>query len=211
MAEHLRSAAVLGAGVMGTGIATHLAGAGIETHLLDIVPPNLEGNALKDPAARNGFATGALQKALKAKPAPMFDTDLVHMITPGNFDDHLDRLAKVDLVIEAVVERLDIKQSLLGRVAQVLGPNALLASNTSGLSIAAMAESLPEDLQGRFVVMHFFNPVRYMQLLEIVPGPRTTEATIARATDIGRFLGKGVVYGKGHAELHRQPGRHVSA
>ena len=194
MAEHVRSAAVLGAGLMGTGIATHLAGAGIETHLLDIVPPNLEPGA--DPSARNQFATGALAKALKAKPAPMFDPDLVHLIQPGNFDDHLDRLSKVDLVIEAVVERLDIKQSLLSRVAKVLGSDAILASNTSGLSIAAMAEALPADLQERFVVMHFFNPVRYMHLLEIVPGPKTSAATMERTTNIGRFLGKGVVYGK---------------
>ena len=196
MAEHVRSAAVLGAGVMGTGIATHLAGAGIETHLLDIVPPNLEGEAKTNPAARNGFATGALQKALKAKPAPMFDPDLVHLIRPGNFEDDLGRLANVDLVIEAVVERLDIKQSLLSRVAEVLNPTALLASNTSGLSIAAMAEALPEAVRQRFIVMHFFNPVRYMHLLEIVRGPHTTDETTARATAIGRFLGKGVVFGK---------------
>ena len=194
MAEHLRSAAVLGAGVMGTGIAAHLAGAGIKTHLLDIVPPDLEAGAKPD--ARNRFATEALKKALKTKPAPLFDPALVHLIEPGNFDDHLDRLAGVDLVIEAVVERLDIKQSLFGRVAKVLSPTALLASNTSGLSIAAMAEALPADLQERFVVMHFFNPVRYMHLLEIVPGPKTSAATIERATALGRFLGKGVVFGK---------------
>ena len=196
MAEHLRSAAVLGAGVMGTGIATHLAAAGIKTHLLDIVPPDLNKDTEGDPRARNGFAIGALQKALKSKPATLFDPDLVHLITPGNFDDHLDRLSDVDLVIEAVVERLDIKQSLFRRVAEVLSPTALLASNTSGLSISAMADALPADLQTRFVVMHFFNPVRYMQLLEIVPGPRTSPQTMERATAIGRFLGKGVVYGK---------------
>ncbi len=194
MAEHLRSAAVLGAGVMGTGIASHLAGAGIETHLLDIVPPDLEPGAPE--AARNGFAAGALQKALKTKPAPLFDPSLVRYIAPGNFDDHLDRLSKVDLVIEAVVERLDIKRSLLTKVAEVLNPNALLASNTSGLSIAAMSEVLPEELQQRFIVMHFFNPVRYMHLLEIVSGPKTSAATVERASAIGRFLGKGVVYGK---------------
>ena len=194
MAEHLRSAAVLGAGLMGTGIATHLAGAGIKTHLLDIVPRDLDPSA--PPAARNKLASDALKKALKAKPAPMFDPSLIHHVTVGNFEDHLDRLANVDLVIEAVIERLDIKQSLLTKVASVLGPNALLASNTSGLSIAAMAEALPEDVRQRFVVMHFFNPVRYMHLLEIVPGPHTSRETIDRATAIGRFLGKGVVYGK---------------
>ena len=194
MAEHIRSAAVLGAGLMGTGIATHLAGAGIRTHLLDIVPRDTDSNA--KPSERNRLATDALKNARKVKPAPMFDPSVAHLITPGNFDDDLGRLAEVDLVIEVVVERLDIKQSLLTKVAEVIHPNALLASNTSGLSIAAMSEVLPPDLQQRFVVMHFFNPVRYMHLLEIVPGPRTSEATMTRATEIGRFLGKGVVYGK---------------
>lgn len=194
MAEHLRSAAVLGAGLMGTGIATHLAGAGIKTHLLDIVPRDADPNA--GPEVRNRLPIEALKKALKVKPAPMFDPSLVRMITPGNFDDDLGRLADVDLVIEVVVERLDIKRSLLTKVADVIGPTALLASNTSGLSIAAMSEVLPPDLQERFAVMHFFNPVRYMHLLEIVPGPKTSPATMARATEIGRFLGKGVVYGK---------------
>lgn len=201
MAEHLRSAAVLGAGVMGTGIATHLAGAGIKTHLLDIVPPDLEGDARNDPTARNRFATDALAKALKAKPAPMFDPSVAKFITPGNLEDDLGRLADVDLVIEAVVERLDIKQSLFRRVAEVLKPTAILASNTSGLSIAQMAEALPDDLRSRFIVMHFFNPVRYMHLLEIVRGPHTSDAVVERATEIGRFLGKGVVFGKDTANF----------
>jgi 3-hydroxyacyl-CoA dehydrogenase len=174
---------------MGTGIAAHLAGAGIKTHLLDIVPKDA-GNK------RNRLATEALEKALKSKPATFFDPDAARLITPGNFDDHLDRLGQCDLVIEAVVENMELKKKLLARVAEKISPHAILASNTSGLSIGKMQEGLPMDLQRRMVVMHFFNPVRYMKLLEIVGGPNTDPATIDRAIAIGKLLGKGIVRGK---------------
>jgi 3-hydroxyacyl-CoA dehydrogenase len=196
MAERLQSAAVLGAGVMGTGIAAHLAAAGVRTYLLDIVPPNLEGKEKDNPKARNRFATEAIGKALKSKPATFFDPELARLVIPGNFEDHLDRLRDCDLVIEAIVENMDIKKSLFAKVAQNVGPHTILASNTSGLSIAAMTADLPEDLQKRSLVMHFFNPPRYMHLLEIVSGPKTDPAVLARATRIGELLGKGVVYGK---------------
>lgn len=194
MAEKLDTAAVLGAGVMGSGVAAHLAGAGIRTHLLDIVPPDLKDS--KDPKARSSIAEGALKKALKTKPAPFYDPDAARLIIPGNFEDHMDRLASCDLIIEAVVERLDIKLSLFDKVAPHVGPDAILASNTSGLSIAKMSDGLPEELQKRFLVMHFFNPVRYMRLLELVPGPKTEPAVMARGARIGEMLGKGIVYGK---------------
>lgn len=196
MAHKVDTAAVLGAGVMGTGIAAHLAGAGIKTYLLDIVPPNLTEGEKTDPAARNRFAAGALQKALKSKPATLFDPDLAKHIHVGNFEDDLDKLAGCDLVIEAVVENLEIKKSLFGKVAKVLGPDALLASNTSGLSLEGMTADLPADLQARFCVMHFFNPVRYMHLFELVPGPKSSADTMKKAAEIGEYLGKGVVYGK---------------
>jgi 3-hydroxyacyl-CoA dehydrogenase len=192
MKERTKTAAVLGAGVMGTGIAAHLAGAGIETHLLDIVPKNAGG----DPKARNKLAADALQKALKSKPATFFDPDDARRITPGNLEDHLDRLSSCDLVIEAIVENLDVKRSLFERIAPKMAPAAILASNTSGLSIAKMQEVVPPDLAKRMVVMHFFNPVRYMRLLEVIPGPKTSPDTIRRATAIGERLGKGIVHGK---------------
>lgn len=192
MAERLKTAAVLGAGVMGTGIAAHLAGAGIRTHLLDIVPKD----AGDDPKERTRLATTAIAKALKSKPATFYDPDAARLVEAGNLEDHLDRLAECDLVIEAVVENLDVKRSLFERIAPKLKSDAILASNTSGLSIAAMQEGLPEDLQERMVVMHFFNPVRYMKLLEIVAGPKTSGATVDRAVAIGEYLGKGIVYGK---------------
>lgn len=178
---------MLGAGVMGTGIAAHLAGAGIRTQLLDIVLPD---------QPRNALAEGALQRALKSKPATFFQPQDVQLVSAGNLEDNLSALADCDLVIEAVTERLDVKKSLFGRVAEFLAPGALLASNTSGLSIAAMNGGLPEAIRPRFLGMHFFNPVRYMHLLELVPGPDTAPASFERARQIGHYLGKGVVRAK---------------
>ncbi len=192
MAESIRSAAVLGAGVMGTGIAAHLAGAGIRTHLLDIVPRD----ASDDPNDRNRLAESALKAALKAKPAVFYDPSIAKLIQPGNFDDHLDRLSECDLVIEAVVENVDIKRSLFARVEKVLPEHAILASNTSGLKIESMTRDFGPSLKERFLVLHFFNPVRYMRLLEIIPGPDTKPEIIDQAARFGEFLGKGVVYGK---------------
>ena len=196
MAERPSEAAVLGSGVMGSAIAAHLAGAGIKTHLLDMVPKEIpEGED------RNTLAAKGLERALKAKPALFFDPGDAQYIRVGNFDDHLDRLKQCDLVVEAVVERMDIKQSLFQRIAPHLGEKTILASNTSGLSVAEMNASLPEALRSRFVVMHFFNPVRYMHLLEIVAGPDTSPEVLSQAADIGDYLGKGVVYAKDTANF----------
>lgn len=196
MTERCDTAAVLGAGVMGAGIAAHLAGAGIRTYLLDIVPPNLTEAEKANPQARNRLALTGIQNALKAKPAAFYDPDAARLVTCGNLEDDLGVLGKCDLVIEAVLERMDVKKSLFARIAKVIHPEAILASNTSGLSIATMAEDLPDDLQARTLVMHFFNPVRYMRLLEIVAGPKTEPKVVARAARLGELLGKGIVYGK---------------
>src|SRR5438105_5747680 len=127
MAERIQSAAVLGAGLMGSGIAAHLAGAGIRTHLLDIVPPNLKDSEKNDPKARTRFAAQGVENALKAKPAAFYDPEAARLITPGNFDDHLERIATCDFVIEAVTERMDIKKALFAKVAKVINKDALLA------------------------------------------------------------------------------------
>ncbi|MEM1025824.1 MAG: 3-hydroxyacyl-CoA dehydrogenase NAD-binding domain-containing protein [Myxococcota bacterium] len=192
MTDRIEKAAVLGAGLMGTGIAAHLAGAGIKTLLLDIVPKD----AGPDPKSRNRLANESLAKALKSKPATFFDPSAARLIQTGNFDDDLARIADCDLVIEVVVENMDIKRQLFGRVKEHLGKNAILASNTSGMKIEGMTEGLPKDLKERFIVLHFFNPVRYMRLLEIIPGAHTSEAVVARARQLGETLGKGVVFGK---------------
>ncbi len=196
MIERCDTAAVLGGGVMGSGIAAHLAGAGIRVYLLDIVPPNLTDSEKTQVAARNRFAQSGLDKALKSKPAAFYDPDAAKMIIPGNLDDDLDKIALCDLVIEAVVERMDVKKALFAKIAPQLRKDAMLASNTSGLSLSQMTEALPKALQEHFLVMHFFNPVRYMRLLELVPGPHTSPAIMKRAAALGEALGKGIVYGK---------------
>ncbi|HEX2733259.1 MAG TPA: 3-hydroxyacyl-CoA dehydrogenase NAD-binding domain-containing protein [Polyangiaceae bacterium] len=190
MSEMIRTAAVIGAGVMGSAIAAHLAGAGVRVHLLDVVPAGASA------AERNKLATGGIEKALKATPAPFFDPDAARLVTPGNLEDHLARLAECDLVVEAVVENLEIKQKLFTRIAPHLSATCVVASNTSGLSVAKMNEVLPQELQERFLVLHFFNPVRYMRLLEVVPGPKTSASVVERLTAFGEWLGKGIVLGK---------------
>jgi 3-hydroxyacyl-CoA dehydrogenase len=193
MSEGIDTAAVIGSGVMGSAIAALFAGAGIRTYLLDQVPGNLGPAEQKDRRARNRLADTALQKALAAKPAPFFSKDSARLIQTGNLEDDLERLAECDLVIEAIIEDLDIKQKLFQRVAPHLKSDAILASNTSGLSIAGMSKALPPELQQRFVVMHFFNPVRYMHLLEVAGGPATDPAVVQRVSRLGEWLGKGIV------------------
>ena len=191
MAETAKRVAVLGAGVMGTSIAAHFASAGVETLLMDMVPKDAT-----DAKGRNRLAREALERAQKARPAAFFEPQAANLVTAGNFDDDLAKLASCDLIIEAVTERLDIKQSLFARVAEHIRSDAILASNTSGLSVKEMAETLPKGLAERFCVMHFFNPVRYMHLVEVVAGPHTNKRTMERVAGISESLGKGVVIGK---------------
>lgn len=188
VSDAIRTVGVIGAGVMGSAIAAHLAGAGLDVHLLDVVKPGLPD--------RDALARGGIQRALEQKPPLFFDPSLARAVSPGNLEDHLSRLSECDLVIEAVVERIDVKQALFARVVPHLKPSAVLASNTSGLSLSEMAKGLPEDVQRRFLVLHFFNPVRYMRLLEVVPSEHTDPLVVARMTAFGEALGKGVVFGK---------------
>lgn len=185
----IERAAVLGAGVMGAAIAAHLANVGIPTLLLD-----LPGPAGGDPAAP---ANAGLKRALKSKPAAFSSARASSLIETGNFDDDLPRLADCDWVIEAVIEDLAVKEALYARVAPHLSAHAVLSSNTSGLSVAALSNALPADMRSRFLVTHFFNPPRYLELLEVVRGPATSDAILARITDVSeRVLGKGVVVAK---------------
>lgn len=186
---------------MGSAIAAHLAGAGVKTHLLDIVPPNLTEKEQGQPKARSRFAESGLEKAIKAKPAAFFDPDAARLVQTGNIEDHLDRLKECDLVIEAIIEDLGAKQKLFEKIAPVVSPNAILASNTSGLSIAKMSAVLPAQLRPQFLVLHFFNPVRYMRLLEVAPGPETRPELVERMARFGEWLGKGVVYAKDTANF----------
>jgi len=197
MTKPIRRVGVIGAGVMGSGIAAHLANAGIHALLLDIVPPNLTDAEKGDRAARNRFAAGGLEKAIKSRPAAFFHPSFARLVEVGNTEDDLEKLASCDLVIEAIIEKMEHKRALFERVEKVIGPDTVIASNTSGLRIASMMEGRSESFKKRFLVMHFFNPVRYMKLLELVVGPDTDPAVLARVRHFGvDVLGKGIVVGK---------------
>lgn len=167
--KRIRKVAVLGSGLMGTGIAAHLAGCGLEVLLLDILPADLKEDEAKKPAARNRMAANSLQNALKAKPAPFYDNKFASRIMVGNFDDDFQKIKDCDWIIEVVVERLDIKKQVYEKVEQYRAKGSLITSNTSGIPIHLMAEGRSEDFKKNFCGTHFFNPVRYMRLLEVIP------------------------------------------
>ena len=203
MGTEIRKAAVLGAGVMGSGIAAHLANAGIPVLLLDIVPPELTkedeklGLTTGDPGFRNKFSIAGLEGIKNSKPAALYSKRFLPLIEIGNFEDDWAKLAECDWIVEVVVERLDIKQQVFARVDEVRKPGSIISSNTSGLSIAGMTEGRSEDFKRHFLVTHFFNPVRYMRLLELVAGEKTSPEILEFFTGFGRFrLGKGIVFGK---------------
>ncbi|MFY9905245.1 MAG: 3-hydroxyacyl-CoA dehydrogenase NAD-binding domain-containing protein [Terriglobales bacterium] len=189
--KHIHKVAVLGAGTMGARIAAHFANAGVPSLLLDIVPPDADG------PARNKIAAAGLDGARKSKPAAFFEPSLARLVTVGNFDDDLKKLADVDWVIEAIVENLDIKRSLLKKVEAIRKPGTIVTTNTSGLPVAKIAEGFSDDFRRSWFGTHFFNPPRYMRLLELIPTPDADPALIQAVT---RFcdaqLGKGVVRAK---------------
>ena len=203
MARVIKKAAVLGAGVMGSGIAAHLANAGIPSYLLDIVPKGVtdkekqKGLTLESKEVRNRFAANGLQNVLKAKPAAFYSKKDSEIITIGNFEDNMGWLRDCDLIIEVVVEDLKIKQELFKNVAKFRTPGTIVSSNTSGISVSSMVEGLDNEFKQHFLVTHFFNPPRYMKLLEIIPHPKTKKDVL---DIINRFcsyvLGKGVIYAK---------------
>jgi len=198
MAKRIEKAAVIGSGIMGSGIAALCAGAGIPTLLLDIVPFDLKDEEKNDPAARNRIVKAGMDAALKAKPPVFYDkkTDL-GLITTGNLEDDFDKLSECDLIFEVVVENLKIKQDLFSRIEKVMKKGAVIASNTSGLPLHKMAEGRSQAFRQHFLIMHFFNPVRYMKMLEIVPGEDTLPEITAFMGEWGeKNLGKGIVWAK---------------
>ncbi|HXR18166.1 MAG TPA: 3-hydroxyacyl-CoA dehydrogenase NAD-binding domain-containing protein [Terriglobales bacterium] len=187
----IHKVAVLGAGTMGARIAAQFANAGVPSYLFDIVPPGA------DAQARNKIAAAGLDAAKKSKPAAFMEASLARLITIGNFDDDLKRLAEVDWIIEAVVENLDLKRALLKKVEAIRKPGAIITTNTSGLPVGKIAEGFSDDFRRSWFGTHFFNPPRYMRLLELIPTPDTDRAAIdaiARFCDI--HLGKGIVLAK---------------
>jgi 3-hydroxyacyl-CoA dehydrogenase len=191
----IQKAVVLGAGTMGARIAAHFANAGLPCVLLDIVPPDLKPGA---PASeRNRFARNGIEAAKKSRPAAFFSASSAAKISIGNFEDDLRRCAEADWIIEVVAENLEIKRNLLARVAQFRKPGAFVTTNTSGLPVHLIAEGLPEEFQQHWAGTHFFNPPRYLKLVEIIPGPKTAPAVVETLTDFcDRRLGKGVVVAK---------------
>ncbi|WP_153125923.1 3-hydroxyacyl-CoA dehydrogenase/enoyl-CoA hydratase family protein [Peribacillus tepidiphilus] len=203
MVRQIQKAAVLGSGVMGSGIAAHLANIGIPTLLLDIVPRELtedekkKGLTLEDPQVRNRISQGNLQKLLKQKPAPLTSKKNIALIQAGNFEDDMKRLSEVDWIIEVVVENLDIKKKVFEQVDQYRKLGSIVSSNTSGISVEAMAEGRSEDFQRHFLGTHFFNPPRYLKLLEIIPTKKTDPEVLSFMKQFGEdVLGKGVVEAK---------------
>jgi 3-hydroxyacyl-CoA dehydrogenase len=187
----IKCAAVIGAGTMGSGIAGHLANAGVPVILLDIVP---QGSA-EGAESRDLIAEAAVERLLASSPPALMHPDKAQLITTGNIEDHLDMLAEADWIAEAVIERLDVKQALYEKIDAVRKPGALVSSNTSTIPLAHLSEAMPARLVPDFSITHFFNPVRYMRLLEMVAGPETRPeaiATLAQFCD--KVLGKGVVH-----------------
>lgn len=188
MKRTIKKAAVLGSGIMGSRIACHFANIGLEVLLLDIVPFDLSEEEKQNPKLRNRLVNDSLQTALKSKPSPVYSKDVAKLISTGNFDDDLEKIKDCDWVIEAVVERLDIKQQLFEKVEKHRTPGTLITSNTSGIPINFMLKGRSEDFQKNFCGTHFFNPPRYLRLLEIIP----TEKTDPEVVDF--FMHYGDVY-----------------
>jgi 3-hydroxyacyl-CoA dehydrogenase len=187
----IHKVAVLGAGTMGARIAAHFANAGVPSYLLDIVPPGAQG------PARNQIARSGLETARKAKPAAFMEVSLSRLVTVGNFEDDLKNLAEVDWIIEAVVENLDIKRGLLKKVEAIRKPGTIITTNTSGLPVGKIAEGFSDDFRRAWFGTHFFNPPRYMRLLELIPTPEADRAAIdAVAHFCDTRLGKGSVFAK---------------
>ena len=193
--QRINKVAVLGAGTMGARIAAHFANAGVPCVLLDIVPPDAAQSA--DKAARRKIVAGGLEAAVKSKPAAFFEKGLERLITIGTFDDDMKLLADADWIIEAVAENLEIKRGLLKKVEAVRKPGSLITTNTSGLPVGSIAQGFSEDFRRHWFGTHFFNPPRYMRLLEIIPTPETDPAaieTVAHFCDVR--MGKGIVTAK---------------
>ena len=191
MTSRIQKTVVLGAGTMGARIAAHFANAGLSCLLLDIVPKD----AMQ--ADRNKLVRAGIDAAKKSKPAALFSPSLASRITIGNLEDDLSRIADADWIIEVVAENLEIKRNLLGKVAQFRKPGSIVTTNTSGLPVHLIAEGLPEEFQQHWAGTHFFNPPRYMKLVEIIPGPMTSAEVLTTLADFcDRRLGKGVVVAK---------------
>ena len=188
----IRRVAVLGAGTMGSRIAAHFANAGIPALLLDIVVPGV--------ADRNAAAKKGIETAWKGRPGGFFTDALPALVTPGNFEDDLPKLADCDWIIEAVTEKLDVKRALWTRVAEIRRPGSIVSTNTSGIPLALIADGFSDEFRANFLGTHFFNPPRYLHLCEIIPGPATAPALLQ---EVGDFIDRRLVAGIGPQAIER--------
>ena len=203
MTRRIKKVAIVGSGIMGSGIASHFANIGVEVLLLDIIPRELnekekaKGLSLKDSVVRNRLVNEALKTSLKSKPSPIYSQKFADRITTGNIEDDLHKIKDVDWIMEVVVERLDIKQQVFEKIEKYRTPGTLITSNTSGIPIKFMNEGRSEDFQKHFAVTHFFNPPRYLKLFEVVPGPKCNQEVTDFLMMYGdKFLGKTSVLAK---------------
>ncbi len=197
MSRKIRTAAVIGSGVMGGGIAALLASAGVKTLLLDIVPFDLKEEEKTNKAARNRIVKAGMDTVLMSRPALLMQRKDAELISIGNLEDDFNKLSGCDWIVEVVVENLKIKQDLFKRIEPVRKKGSIISSNTSGIPLKSMSEGLSEDFRKHFLGTHFFNPVRYMKLLEIIPGEDTLPEVLSFMADYGeRILGKGIVWAK---------------
>jgi 3-hydroxyacyl-CoA dehydrogenase len=203
MTRRIKKVAIVGSGIMGSGIACHFANIGVEVLLLDIVPRELndqekaKGLTLEDRIVRNRLVNTALKTSLKSKPSPIYSQKFAERITTGNIEDDLHKIKEVDWVMEVVVERLDIKQQVFEKIEKFRTPGTLITSNTSGIPIKFMNEGRSDDFQKHFAVTHFFNPPRYLKLFEVVPGPKCSQEVTDFLMMYGdKFLGKTAVLAK---------------
>ncbi len=201
--RRIKKVAVIGSGIMGSGIACHFANIGVDVLLLDIVPRELndaekaKGLTLKDKVVRNRLVNDSLKAALKSKPSPIYHQKFASRITTGNLEDDIAKVKDVDWIIEVVVERLDIKKMVFENIEKYRTPGTLITSNTSGIPISFMTEGRSEDFQKHFCGTHFFNPARYLKLFEIIPGPKTSQDVLDFLNGYGeQFLGKTSVLAK---------------
>jgi len=201
--RRIKKIAIIGSGIMGSGIACHFANIGVDVLLLDIVPRELndkekaKGLTLEDKVVRNRLVNDALTASLKSKPSPIYSQSFASRITTGNLEDDIAKVADVDWIMEVVVERLDIKQQVFEKLEKYRKPGTLITSNTSGIPIKFMSEGRSDDFQKHFCGTHFFNPARYLKLFEIIPGPKTDQAVLDFLNEYGeKFLGKTSVIAK---------------
>ncbi|WP_179320459.1 3-hydroxyacyl-CoA dehydrogenase/enoyl-CoA hydratase family protein [Winogradskyella helgolandensis] len=201
--RRIKKIAIIGSGIMGSGIACHFANIGVDVLLLDIVPRELndkekaKGLTLEDKVVRNRLVNDALTASLKSKPSPIYSQAFASRITTGNIEDDIAKVADVDWIMEVVVERLDIKQQVFEKLEKYRKPGTLITSNTSGIPIHFMSEGRSDDFQKHFCGTHFFNPARYLKLFEIIPGPKTDQAVLDFLNEYGeKFLGKTSVIAK---------------